>query len=67
MTNLTWHRRQHLKAHPEAPDAPLCSKCGLTNDRVPQRYCSGCHMVYMRDWRRRNVSCATNVPQREDA
>lgn len=30
-----------------------CSKCGLDNDRAPQRYCSGCHMVYMRDWRKK--------------
>lgn len=48
--NLTWHRRQH----PEIPpDDPLCSKCGLTNDRPPQRYCSGCHAVYMREYRRK--------------
>ena len=32
---------------------PQCSKCGFTNDRAPQRYCSGCHMVYMRSWRRK--------------
>ena len=33
------------------PTKGVCSKCGLTNDRAPQRYCSGCHMVYQREWR----------------
>lgn len=38
---------------------PQCSKCGLDNDRAPQRYCSGCHMVYMRDWRKKQRSRET--------
>lgn len=29
----------------------ICSKCHLDNDRSPQRYCSGCHMIYMRGFR----------------
>jgi hypothetical protein len=48
MPNLTRLRRQH----PDIPvNDPICSRCGLTNDRPPQRYCSGCHAVYMRAWR----------------
>ena len=29
-----------------------CSKCDRKNDRVPQRYCSRCHAIYMRRWRK---------------
>lgn len=64
--NLTQHRRHHLTAHPDEPDVPLCSKCGLSNDRAPQRYCSVCHTFYQRSWRRgeiepRAISRETNV------
>ncbi len=45
--------------------AVLCSSCELDNDRAPQRYCSGCHMVYMRAWRdKQRVSRETIVPNR---
>lgn len=55
MASLTWNRRQHIKAHPDEPDVPLCSKCGLANDRAPQRYCSSCNRDYQREWKRRRV------------
>lgn len=27
---------------------PLCSKCGKSNRRAPQRYCHDCHSANMR-------------------
>ena len=43
--------------HPEIPDhQPICSACGEINDRPPQRYCSGCHAGYQRQWRSTRVS-----------
>jgi hypothetical protein len=28
-----------------------CSRCGHSNDRPAQRYCTACHTIYMRQWR----------------
>ncbi len=39
--------------HQDHP-AARCSKCGGRNDRAPQRYCSGCHAAYQREWRAGN-------------
>lgn len=33
----------------------LCSRCGLTNDRDPHRYCSACHAAYQAAWRRKRT------------
>ncbi len=30
----------------------ICSRCNRENDRPSQRYCSGCHAEYMREWRK---------------
>ncbi len=37
------------------PMKQICSKCQEENDRDGQRYCSGCHAEYMRDWRKRQA------------
>ena len=32
-----------------------CSKCGLPNDRLPQKYCRACHAAYARAHRPRHA------------
>ena len=48
--------RQRRRESAASAEGPLCSKCDSTNDRAPQRYCSGCHANYQREWRKGRVT-----------
>jgi hypothetical protein len=44
-----------------------CSKCGLPNDRLPQRYCRACHAAYARARRPRHADLEPGQKQRSIA
>ena len=44
-----------------------CSKCGLPNDRLPQRYCRVCHAAYARARRPRHADLEPGQKQRSIA
>ena len=44
-----------------------CSKCGLPNDRLPQRYCRACHAAYARAHRLRHVDLPDHQRLRANA
>lgn len=48
MLQKTWERRRERGL---LDDVPRCSRCDNPNDRLPQRYCSGCHAKYQQKWR----------------
>ncbi len=42
--------RQRRRERGIEDDLPRCSHCDRPNDRSPQRYCTGCHNTYQKNW-----------------